>query len=533
MAVFSSHIMFPLVFLVLLQVACPLPLPPPRFSRQQGEVPLIVGSLFQLFQPSAESACPNNVTHKVIRESGNASIQAVINFDNIEVNAMPCRYDSSNDTLYVVSYNYASKNLNVGNPLNLSSTATDAISIVGVDNDNRQCGTYRTTNPEMYYFTKDINSIWKELDETLIPDYSSISESSISGQSLWMISLRSDLTASQRVCIFKSATFVDTGNAQGGGDDPEESSTGDEDESESDGTSDDAADGGTNDDGTDSDGAGDEGGDDDETGDNDTEGDASESSGPDEIETTPSSENESGADESTGNQTGSPTDSGSPDESGGNNDPPSGNNTFPEAAEDARRKGAEPETSTCFPGDAVVRLSNGGTKRMDELELQDEVETGVNSFSRILTFTHRQANTLHEFIVLRTRRGKELVATPSHIIYFGNGRMAAMRQARVGDSVIGDDGKSDEIVQLRRATKKGLFNPQTVDGDIVVNGVKASTYTEALHPNTAHSVLLPLRVVLRYVGWAWQGLDSGAPAVIARLLRPESVAVCEDVMMKK
>lgn len=39
----------------------------------------------------------------------------------------------------------------------------------------------------------------------------------------------------------------------------------------------------------------------------------------------------------------------------------------------------------------------------------------------------------------------------------------------------------------------GLYNPQTLDGRIVVNGIIASTYTTAVIPEAAHALLTPLR----------------------------------------
>ena len=43
----------------------------------------------------------------------------------------------------------------------------------------------------------------------------------------------------------------------------------------------------------------------------------------------------------------------------------------------------------------------------------------------------------------------------------------------------------------------GLYNPHTMDGDIVVNGIKTSTYTAAIEPSLAHSLLWPVRMLYR------------------------------------
>ena len=41
----------------------------------------------------------------------------------------------------------------------------------------------------------------------------------------------------------------------------------------------------------------------------------------------------------------------------------------------------------------------------------------------------------------------------------------------------------------------GLYNPHTLNGDIMVNGVKTSTYTAAVAPTLAHAALWPVRML--------------------------------------
>ena len=41
----------------------------------------------------------------------------------------------------------------------------------------------------------------------------------------------------------------------------------------------------------------------------------------------------------------------------------------------------------------------------------------------------------------------------------------------------------------------GLYNPHTLNGDIMVNGVKTSTYTAAIAPALAHAALWPVRML--------------------------------------
>lgn len=44
---------------------------------------------------------------------------------------------------------------------------------------------------------------------------------------------------------------------------------------------------------------------------------------------------------------------------------------------------------------------------------------------------------------------------------------------------------------------RGLYNPQTKHGSIIVNNILAGTYTTAVAPGLVHAVLAPLRAFSR------------------------------------
>ena len=68
---------------------------------------------------------------------------------------------------------------------------------------------------------------------------------------------------------------------------------------------------------------------------------------------------------------------------------------------------------------------------------------------------------------------------------------------KIGDNVTLADGKASAVVAIAAVRKEGLHNPHTLQGDIVVNGVLASSYTSAFSPTLAHVVLAPLRALYR------------------------------------
>ncbi len=55
--------------------------------------------------------------------------------------------------------------------------------------------------------------------------------------------------------------------------------------------------------------------------------------------------------------------------------------------------------------------------------------------------------------------------------------------------LIATDGYEVSVVAVSQERGNGLFNPHTLQGDIVVNGIKASSYTAVVAPTPAHSLL--------------------------------------------
>jgi Hint module len=166
--------------------------------------------------------------------------------------------------------------------------------------------------------------------------------------------------------------------------------------------------------------------------------------------------------------------------------------------------------STCFPADATVTTFAGAVKRMDELLAGDRVHVGRGQFSEVFMFTHKTADVESEFVVVDTASsGSRLRLSPGHYMYV-NGALAAAKTVSVGDSVELGDGSMDTVSAVSAAVLKGLYNPQTLQGDIVVDNVRASTYTTAVEPMFAHVILTPLRAAYRMLGWSTGLLNEGS-----------------------
>ena len=63
----------------------------------------------------------------------------------------------------------------------------------------------------------------------------------------------------------------------------------------------------------------------------------------------------------------------------------------------------------------------------------------------------------------------------------------------------------------------GLYNPHTMDGDIVVDGTVTSTYTAAVAPSLAHAVLWPVRMLYALGVDVLSGVFDEGSELIARI----------------
>jgi hypothetical protein len=165
---------------------------------------------------------------------------------------------------------------------------------------------------------------------------------------------------------------------------------------------------------------------------------------------------------------------------------------------------AAPEDSACFPGDVEVRVRTESvhpsvvTKRMDALEVGDMVQVGEDAFSSVFFFTMQRRSAWSDMVHITTSdtAHRPLLLSPGHYLYV-NGKLQEAQAVKVGDELVLGSGKRALVSRVAARRSKGLYNPHTLHGDIVVNDVIASTYTSAFDPVLAHSFLYPLRKAYR------------------------------------
>ena len=140
----------------------------------------------------------------------------------------------------------------------------------------------------------------------------------------------------------------------------------------------------------------------------------------------------------------------------------------------------------CFPGNGQVELLSGLVIPMSALEVGDVVRVSKMDFSPVYLFTHKNASIETEFVRISTADAS-IRLSAGHYLYV-NGKLQTAQTVEAGDSV-----SAGVVISVRKELATGLYNPHTLNGDIYVDGIKTSTYTEALHPKVAHAILTSVR----------------------------------------
>lgn len=190
--------------------------------------------------------------------------------------------------------------------------------------------------------------------------------------------------------------------------------------------------------------------------------------------------------------------------------PSLGGATVPEPSIDSSPEGDGP---VCFPADVLVETELGFNTRMDQVKVGDRVRVANGQFSTVFMFTHKLRDVAWTFVKLDTEAGMTIRLTTGHYIYVGD-RLMAAGAVKVGDTLTLADERRTVVTNVARVSGRGLYNPQTAHGNIVVNGILASTYTRAVQYSTAHALLAPLRALYDRLGLSMTCFDHGADSFV-------------------
>lgn len=164
-------------------------------------------------------------------------------------------------------------------------------------------------------------------------------------------------------------------------------------------------------------------------------------------------------------------------------------------SDDADPESTDDDDDVCFPMAAVVHMEDGTEVAMHSLEAGHMIATGSGDHSAVFAFSHRTLSGLHPFVRIEAASGRFITLSKNHYLY-ANGKLAAAETVRVGDELTTIEGVS-RVVKTSVVFEEGLVAPHTMHGDVLVNGVRASTYTRTVHPTIAHALLAPVRMIVR------------------------------------
>ena len=167
----------------------------------------------------------------------------------------------------------------------------------------------------------------------------------------------------------------------------------------------------------------------------------------------------------------------------------------------------------CFWESSMVRTSGGEQKMISDVKVGDSVlavdERGIMRFSEVILQLHKDLEYTTEFQVIRTKTGRNLTLTPTHLIYKGDANQADQdlkefmyskpvfaKKITKGDFVfVYDEGNGmikDEVVSNDIESRKGISSPLTAYGTIIVEDILPSCYSDYDH-SFLHMAFAPVR----------------------------------------
>ena len=177
------------------------------------------------------------------------------------------------------------------------------------------------------------------------------------------------------------------------------------------------------------------------------------------------------------------------------------------STEEVAKKDEGGSSGGCYPGSAIFYDSNFRARRIESLQVGDEVlvitKNGIQS-DPVITFIHRQPEVVEGFLKIVTTKEKILLITADHLLFVeltGQATAIPARDVKVGDTVYvrGSHGSEKDLVRsISTVYEKGAYAPVTLSGTILVNDVHTSCYFDVLSHEWSHRAMSIARA-LHYV----------------------------------
>lgn len=173
---------------------------------------------------------------------------------------------------------------------------------------------------------------------------------------------------------------------------------------------------------------------------------------------------------------------------------------FPESAHPGKDAG-------CFPPDALVTLDSGVQVPMADIRLGDRVlaqaANGDAVYSEVLLFLDRSRAEVRTYVTITTESGAALTLTEAHLVEVveaggatfagnvepGHHLLVALNDAGSGERILAPE----RVISVAVSRRRGVYAPLTYTGNLVVDGVLASSYAVIDRQWIAHAAFAPVR----------------------------------------
>jgi hypothetical protein len=141
----------------------------------------------------------------------------------------------------------------------------------------------------------------------------------------------------------------------------------------------------------------------------------------------------------------------------------------------------------CFSGISTVDVLGKGRTFMKDLQVGDEILTRENQYQPVYGFAHLDKDSKADFLRIETSIPEEapLEISGNHLLFVqGKANPVRADSIKVGDVLqTGVEGESATITKIATVLRDGIYAPLTPDGELLVNGIKASAYASIQAPN--------------------------------------------------
>lgn len=153
----------------------------------------------------------------------------------------------------------------------------------------------------------------------------------------------------------------------------------------------------------------------------------------------------------------------------------------------------------CFPADAIVYTEDRGPVQMQHVRIGDRLltysESGEAMYDDVYMIGHKDAESFGLFVSITTSDNQTIRLTSDHYIFVVRNDVMneiPSHDVEVGDGLVVGQGHVVLVVTISQVRSRGLFNPYTRNGRIVVDGILASCHSSSMLDGLFHKFGIPL-----------------------------------------